>query len=102
MSKCAVVAGNFDSNDGAMERYRRHRPMQHDQGHSKCPWMLPSGNYSIAPTSFLPSTFVSIANTDNSEDDMEGVGGEIGHAQHMATSKKLPGRAIFLAISVGR
>jgi hypothetical protein len=51
MSKCAAVVSHFDSHDGATEQYRRHHLIQHDQGHTKCPWTPPSGNYllHIAP-----------------------------------------------------
>jgi hypothetical protein len=50
-SKCATVAGHFNSHGGATEQYRRHHLIQHDQGHTKCPWTPPSGNYllHIAP-----------------------------------------------------
>ncbi len=36
---------------GATVQYRRHCPMQHIQGHTRCPWKPPSGNYllCIAP-----------------------------------------------------
>jgi hypothetical protein len=44
-------AGSFDGHGGALEQYRRHRPMGHVQGYSRSHWMLQSGNYllRIAP-----------------------------------------------------
>jgi hypothetical protein len=49
-NKCAAVAGHFDSHGGATEQYRQHCPMQHDQGHTKCPWTLPLGDYLLHNT----------------------------------------------------
>jgi hypothetical protein len=38
---------HLDSHGGAMEQYRWHRPMQNDQGHTKCPWTPPLNDYSL-------------------------------------------------------
>ena len=50
-NKCNSVAGHFDGNADALERYGVHRPIQHDQGFTESHWTLPSGDYllRIAP-----------------------------------------------------
>jgi hypothetical protein len=35
----------LDNHGGALEQYRWHRPMQHNQGDTKYPLLLPSGDY---------------------------------------------------------
>jgi hypothetical protein len=52
-NECTSSAGRFDGHGSAPERYKRHRPMRHDQGYSRSHWMPASGNYSlhIAPAS---------------------------------------------------
>jgi hypothetical protein len=46
-NQSAFVAGRFDGHTDALKRQTWHRPMQQIQGHTRCPWQPPSGNYSL-------------------------------------------------------
>jgi hypothetical protein len=50
-NECTSSAGRFDGHSGALEQYRRYRPMQHVQGYSGSRWTPPLGDYllRIAP-----------------------------------------------------
>ena len=48
MSKCAFIAGHFDGHAEALKQESTwHCMMQNFQGYIGCPWMLPSGDYSL-------------------------------------------------------
>ena len=51
-NKCTTsVTGHFDGRAGTLKQCKQHDPMQQIQGHTRCPWMPPTGKYllSIAP-----------------------------------------------------
>jgi hypothetical protein len=45
MNKSTLSAGCFDGHGGALEQYRRHRPMWYVQGYSGSHWTPASGDY---------------------------------------------------------
>ncbi len=51
MSKYASIAGHFYGHADVLKQCKWHGPMQHIQGHTRCPWKPQSGNYllRIAP-----------------------------------------------------
>jgi hypothetical protein len=50
-NECASVAGRFDGHADMLKQCTWHHPMQQIQGHTKCPWKPPLGDYllRIAP-----------------------------------------------------
>jgi hypothetical protein len=46
-NKRTSSAGHLDGHGGALEQYRRHRPMRHVQGYSGSHWTPALGDYSL-------------------------------------------------------
>jgi hypothetical protein len=63
--KCRQIAGNFDHHADAAVQCGVHRPMEHIQGFTRSPWMLPLGKClcRIAPAAVMVHELVE--NTQN-------------------------------------
>ena len=70
INKCTSSAGHFDGHGGALERYRRHRPMQRVQGYYRSHWMPALGDYSlhIAPAATRATGIQTTINKHTCED----------------------------------